>query len=69
MLSILSVLVISGCAVGNKHNYSDSSPNIKGTQGNKLDLGVQDQRVYVLSGDKPQTFVAYPAGALATHLM
>jgi hypothetical protein len=62
VLSILSVLVISGCAVGNKHNYSDSSPNIKGTQGNKLDLGVQDQRVYVLSGDKPQTFVGLSRG-------
>lgn len=62
LISVFSILIISGCAVGNKHNYSDSTINIKGTQGNKLDLGVQDRRVYVLSGDKPQSFVGLSRG-------
>jgi hypothetical protein len=62
VLSLLSIVLISGCAVGNKHNYSDSTPNIKGTQGNKLDLGAQDQRLYVLSGDKPAAFVGLSRG-------
>ena len=62
VLSILSILVISGCAVGNKHNYSDASPNLKGTQGNKLDLGVQDQRVYILSAEKTPAFVGLSRG-------
>ena len=62
IISLLSILVISGCAVGNKHNYSDATPNIKGTQGNKLELGVQDQRVYILSGDKPASFVGLSRG-------
>jgi hypothetical protein len=59
---IALVTVVSGCAVGNKHNYSDASPNIKGTQGNKLGLGVQDQRVYVLSGEKSASFVGLSRG-------
>lgn len=62
LLILLSILVISGCAVGNKHNYSNATPNLKGTQGNKLDLGVQDQRVYVLNGDKPAEFVGLSRG-------
>lgn len=62
ILSVLCALTMAGCAVGNKHNYSDATPNLKGTQGNKLDLGVQDQRVYVLSGDKPASFVGLSRG-------
>jgi hypothetical protein len=62
VLSLLCVLVISGCAVGNKHNYSDATPNFKATQGDKLDLGVQDQRVYILSGEKQAAFVGLSRG-------
>ena len=62
LISVLTILIISGCAVGNKHNYSDATPNIKATQGNKLDLGAQDQRVYILNGDKPSTFVGLSRG-------
>jgi hypothetical protein len=61
-LSVLSVLVISGCAVGNKHNYSEATPSLKATEGTKLDLGVQDQRVYILSGDKSAAFVGLSRG-------
>jgi hypothetical protein len=62
LISVFSILIVSGCAVGNKHNYSDSAPNIKGTLGNKLGLGTQDQRVYVISGDKSAAFVGLSRG-------
>lgn len=62
-LSLVGIVAfVSGCAVGNKHNYSEATPSLKGTQGNKLDLGVQDQRVYVLSGEKPAAFVGLSRG-------
>lgn len=61
-LTFLSILALSGCAVGNKHNYSDATPNIKATSGSRLDVGTQDQRVYILSGDKPAAFVGLSRG-------
>lgn len=68
MLKKLCALVfvaglVSGCAVGQKIDYSQQYSNIPPiTKGTTLSLGVQDLRPYVLSGEKKSNFVGVQRG-------
>ena len=52
----------SGCAVGVTHQYDNVAPEFNASAGTKLDIGVQDKRVYVVSKEKPETFVGLSRG-------
>ena len=64
MALILAVLLIGGCAVGNKYSYktSDIDLPIRTTGGEALVLQVKDLRPYVLNGDKEANFVGLQRG-------
>jgi hypothetical protein len=57
------VALLTGCAVGVTHQYDNVTPTIA-TSGQvaELSVAVQDQRPYVLSGAKSQTFVGLSRG-------
>lgn len=58
--------LVSGCAVGQKIDYSQqysSIPTI--AKGTTLSLGVQDLRPYVISGKKEPNFVGVQRGGYA----
>lgn len=56
------MVVLSGCAVGNKHSYSDQIVNIPQASGQEVALAVHDQRPYVVSGNKTPDFVGLQRG-------
>ncbi len=56
------IALLGGCAVGVTHQYDKTMPEIKVSAGAKLGIGVQDRRIYVLSKQKPETFVGLSRG-------
>lgn len=58
----LSIGVISGCAVGVKHDYASSRPQLEVSKAAKLTVGTQDRRPYILNGDKNPNFVGLSRG-------
>lgn len=60
--SLLAAIVLSGCAVGNKHVYNDITP-IVGTRTDKsVAVAAVDQRSYVLSGQSTPDLVGMQRG-------
>src|SRR5690349_14767753 len=57
ILSMFAALMISACAFGNKVDYLSQPPSLEMTSDKKVALGVQEQRPYVLNGDKTPQFV------------
>jgi hypothetical protein len=55
-------LATSGCAVGVKHQYDNVQPQLKVATGSKVAVGVQDARSYVVTNNKPETFVGVQRG-------
>lgn len=60
---LTTALLLGGCAVGVTHQYDNVTPAIQ-TSGKTsiFSLAVQDQRPYVVNGQKPQTFVGLSRG-------
>lgn len=56
------IAMLGGCAIGVTHEYQNAAPEIKASAGAKLGLGVQDKRVYIVSKNKPETFVGLSRG-------
>jgi|KBSSwiStaDraftv2_1062776.scaffolds.fasta_scaffold84298_2 hypothetical protein len=60
---IAAALLLGGCAVGNTHNYGQSSLELGGVSSTgTVALCVQDVRSYVMSGNKPESFVGLRRG-------
>lgn len=57
IFSMAMALMISACAFGNKIDYQSQAPNLDATTDKQVALGVQEQRPYVLDGDKTPQFV------------
>ena len=62
MLGLAAILLLSGCAVGNKHNYHESIAHIEAANDLSFAVAAQDQRPYVLSGNKAPNFVGLQRG-------
>lgn len=61
--STFLIAILGGCAVGVTHQYdSGTHPDIKATAGTKLGVGVQDKRLYIVSKQKPESFVGLSRG-------
>jgi len=60
--SLLLVVLLAGCAVGQKHDYVNPSVEVPIKSSTKLAVAVHDQRPYVVSGQKPPTFVGLQRG-------
>ena len=58
----LILVAASGCAVGNKHQYADATPELAIESGHATAVSVQDRRPYVLDGDKDPDFVGVQRG-------
>lgn len=60
---ILAALAVQGCAFNQKVAYHEfTPPSLKATGDQAIALGVQDQRPYVLSEDKTESFVGLTRG-------
>lgn len=61
-LFVLTVLVLSGCAIGNRHAYHSvlATPTVSGSA--QLGIATHDQRPYVLSGNKQPQFAGLSRG-------
>lgn len=60
-LLLVCVLLIAGCAAGQKISYEQTVPlDVRG--GGSLDLAVVDMRPYVVNGDKSADFVGLQRG-------
>ncbi len=64
VLFTVLVILISGCAVGNKYDYRASVITLPVKSDNRVTvvLSVQDMRPYVLNGDKGPDFVGLQRG-------
>ena len=60
--SLLLVVALTGCAVGQKHAYVNPNVEIPIKSSTKLAVAVQDRRPYVVSGQKKPTFVGLQRG-------
>lgn len=56
------IAILGGCAVGVTHQYDNATPEITASAGSKLGVGVQDRRLYVVSKQKPASFVGVSRG-------
>jgi hypothetical protein len=62
LIVVLSLGVMSGCAVGVKHDYSSPRPQLTISKAATLAVGAQDRRPYVLGGNKSPDFVGLSRG-------
>jgi hypothetical protein len=61
-LLLSAALLATGCAVGNVHNYRDAAFPLAKDSGQAVAVAVQDQRPYVLDGNKGPEFVGLSRG-------
>lgn len=54
---LAAAITLSGCAVGQKHNYLDAKPVIPVATKSTIAVGVQDKRPLVLSHEKDSDYV------------
>lgn len=57
LLAMAMGLMVSACVVGQKYDFQSQTLNLDAVTEKQVALGVQDQRPYVLSGDKSPEFV------------
>ncbi len=64
IILLLVLVLMAGCAIGNKYDYRASSINlpVKSETHSKLVLSVEDSRSYVQQGDKKANFVGLQRG-------
>jgi hypothetical protein len=61
LLIVLAALAASGCAVGNKHNYT-MAPDLAVQGSRSVAVAAQDARPYVVSAEKTPNFVGLQRG-------
>ena len=59
---LLAAAILGGCAFGRTYSYSNTSLNLPVSSGSSVAVAVQDQRPYVVSGNKPERFVGLMRG-------
>ena len=63
LASLGVVAILGGCAFGQQYSYADAPVAMQGVSSTgTVALGVQDQRSYVLSGNKSERFVGLQRG-------
>ncbi|WP_143708440.1 SHOCT domain-containing protein [Methylococcus capsulatus] len=62
--SMLACTFLAGCAFGNKQDYRQAQPSLAFSGVQKIAVGVQDQRPYVVNGNKDEDFVGLQRGGL-----
>ncbi|ACS78807.1 hypothetical protein [Maridesulfovibrio salexigens] len=62
LICILSLVTLTGCAVGNKYDLASAVPEVSHSSNKEVALGVQDARAYVIDGDKTQDFIGLQRG-------
>jgi hypothetical protein len=58
----IATLYVSGCAVGNKHNYHNVIAEMETANTFIVAIGTHDTRPYILNGDKEPNFVGLSRG-------
>lgn len=61
-LLVLVVAAASGCAIGNKHNYTSDPPTLAVEGTRSIAVAAQDARPYVVSKEKAPEFVGVQRG-------
>lgn len=63
-LACAGMLALAGCAIGNTHQYAvtNMALPVQGVASTQIAVGVQDQRPYVVSGNKAPSFVGLQRG-------
>jgi len=59
---IISLLILTGCAAGNKHTYHNVNADISMQGTTTIAVATHDQRVYVQNGNKRSDFVGLQRG-------
>jgi hypothetical protein len=63
MLSLSAcILTVTGCAVGNKHQYAGVTPSLTLESAYSTAVAVQDRRPYIIDHDKDEDFVGLQRG-------
>lgn len=62
IMALVCGLILSGCAIGNKHNYRDVIASLPVMASGSAVVATHDRRPYILSGAKPQNFVGLQRG-------
>jgi hypothetical protein len=62
LVLIIGMAMMSGCAVGNRYDYTSSSVGISDKGSGTIAVGVHDQRSYVVYGSKKPDFVGLQRG-------
>lgn len=62
LTALICILLLAACAVGNTYNYDANTMNLPVQGSGEVGLVIVDQRPYVLSGDKPSSFVGLQRG-------
>ena len=59
---LYSILILSGCAIGNVHRYQDASADLNVKGDIAVAVGTKDHREYILSRNKNPTFSGLTRG-------
>lgn len=60
--TVLIAIILSGCAVGQRIDYTKITPTIASTSTGNIAVGAQDKRPYIISGEKKEQFVGLMRG-------
>ena len=62
VIAAWAFLLVSGCAIGNQHQYAGVVPNVSAQTARSLAVAVQDRRPYIVDGSKTEDFVGVQRG-------
>ncbi|WP_434516261.1 hypothetical protein AB6Q56_06400 [Dechloromonas sp. ARDL1] len=62
LVTLLAAVLLSGCAVGNKHAYNNVEPAVSTRTDKSVSVAAVDQRSYVLSGQSAPDLVGMQRG-------
>ena len=62
---IMAAYILTSCAVGNTYDFRAATPSLKASASRSISVGVLDRRPYVLSSNKPPSFVGLQRGGYA----
>lgn len=62
IFTLLCIVVLSGCAVGNQHSYHNGLVSVHDAGKSSISVAVYDERPYIVSGRKNPDFVGLQRG-------
>lgn len=62
LVLLVGALMLSACAIGNQYDYRSMTPPVAAKGEKSVAVAITDERPYIVSGDKPPSFIGLQRG-------